>query len=127
MLRLPVLFTLALFATPGNALSLDTTPVPGGIAVIPLPANADPATARYRDKKVLITKTDDKLVAVIGLPLASKPGRHYLQVKDKQGKTQSLGFQVIEVARAAQAGKSLSEVMEIANRVKQNVTTGGQE
>ena len=98
MLRLPVLLTLALFATPGNTLSLDTTPVPGGIAVIPLPANADPATARYRDKKVLITKTDDKLVAVIGLPLASKPGRHYLQVKDKQGKTQSLGFQVIDKA-----------------------------
>ena len=98
MLRLPVLLTLALFATPGSALSLDTTPVPGGIAVIPLPANADPATARYRDKKVLITKADDKLVAVIGLPLASNPGRHYLKVQDKQGKTLSLGFQVTDKA-----------------------------
>ena len=98
MLRLPVLFTLALFATLGNALSLDSTPVPGGIAVIPLPVDADPATARYRDKKVLITKTDDKLVAVIGLPLASKPGRHYLKVKNKQGKTLSLGFQVTDKA-----------------------------
>ena len=98
MLHLPVLLTLALFATPGSALSLDTNPVPGGIAVIPLPANADPATARYRDKKVLITKADDKLVAVIGLPLASNPGRHYLKVQDKQGKTLSLGFQVTDKA-----------------------------
>jgi len=56
MLRLSVLFALALFATLGSALSLDTTPVPGGIAVIPLPANADPASARYGDKKVLITR-----------------------------------------------------------------------
>ena len=94
MLRLPVLFALALFATPGSALSLDTTPVPGGIAVIPLPANADPATARYRDKQVLITKADGKLIAVIGLPLASKPGRHYLELTDQQGKTLNLGFQV---------------------------------
>jgi len=94
MLQLLVFFSLALFATLGSALSLDTTPVPGGIAVIPLPANADPATAHYHDKQVLITKTDDKLVAVIGLPLASKPGRHYLEVTDRQGKTLNLGFQV---------------------------------
>ena len=94
MLQLLVFFSLALFATLGSALSLDTIPVPGGIAVIPLPANADPATAHYHDKQVLITKTDDKLVAVIGLPLASKPGRHYLEVTDRQGKTLNLGFQV---------------------------------
>jgi murein DD-endopeptidase MepM/ murein hydrolase activator NlpD len=98
MLRLPVLFTLALFSMPGYALSLDTTPVPGGIAVIPLPANTDPVTARYREKKVLVTKADGKLIAVIGLPLASKPGRHYLEVTDRQGKTLSLGFQVTDKA-----------------------------
>jgi len=96
MLRLSVLFALALFATLGSALSLDTTPVPGGIAVIPLPADADPASARYGDNKVLITKADDKPIAVIGLPLASKPGRHYLKIKDKLGKTLSIGFQVAD-------------------------------
>ena len=98
MLHLLVFFSLALFATLGSALSLDTTPVPGGIAVIPLPANADPATARYRDRKVLITTADNKLVAVIGLPLASKPGRHYLELTDRQGKTLNLGFQIEDKA-----------------------------
>jgi murein DD-endopeptidase MepM/ murein hydrolase activator NlpD len=94
MLRLPVLFTLALFATLGNALSLDATPVPGGIAVITLPAGADPASARYGDKKVLVTINDDRHIAIVGLPLATKPGRHYLEVTDRQGKTLNLGFQV---------------------------------
>jgi murein DD-endopeptidase MepM/ murein hydrolase activator NlpD len=94
MLRLPVLFTLALFATLSNALSLDATPVPGGIAVITLPAGADPASARYGDKKVLVTINDDRHIAIVGLPLATKPGRHYLEVTDRQGKTLNLGFQV---------------------------------
>jgi murein DD-endopeptidase MepM/ murein hydrolase activator NlpD len=94
MTRLLLSLGLALFASPGNALSLDTTPVPGGIAVIPLPAAADPASARYRDKKILVTKADDRHIAVIGLPLETKPGRHYLKVTDQQGKTLNLGFQV---------------------------------
>ena len=98
MLRLFVFFTLALSSTLGNALSLDTTPVPGGIAIIPLPVDADPASARYQDKKVLVTKADDKLIAVIGLPLTSKAGRHYLKLKDQQGKTLSIGFQVEDKA-----------------------------
>jgi murein DD-endopeptidase MepM/ murein hydrolase activator NlpD len=94
MLRLAVFFSLTLFATLSLALSLNTTPVPGGIAVIPLPANAVPASARYGDKKVLVTKADDRYIAVIGLPLTTKPGRHYLKITDRQGKTLSLGFQV---------------------------------
>ena len=102
MLRLAVFITLALFTTLGNALSLGTTPVPGGIAVIPLPTAADPASARYRDKKILITKVDDRHIAVIGLPLATKPGRHYLKVTDRQGKTLNLGFQVENKSYAEQ-------------------------
>jgi murein DD-endopeptidase MepM/ murein hydrolase activator NlpD len=94
MLRLAVLFILALFATLSHALSLDTTPVPGGIAVITLPADADPASARYGDKKVLVTKNADRLIAIVGLPLATKPGRHFLTATDRQGKSLNLGFQV---------------------------------
>ena len=94
MLRLSVLFTLALFATCSHALALDTTPVPGGIAVITLPTDAIPASARYREKKILVTKIEGRYTAVIGLPLASKPGRHFLSIKDEQGKALNIGFQV---------------------------------
>ena len=94
MLRLSVLFTLVLYTTLSQGLSLDTPPVPGGIAVITLPANTDPASAHYGDTRVLVTKKDDRHIAIVGLPLATKPGRHFLRVTDRQGKPLSLGFQV---------------------------------
>jgi murein DD-endopeptidase MepM/ murein hydrolase activator NlpD len=98
MLRLIIFFNLALFTITSHALTLDSTPVPGGIAVITLPADADPATARYRDRKVLITRNDDSTIAVIGLPLATKSGRHYLKINNQQGQSQSIGFQVEDKA-----------------------------
>jgi murein DD-endopeptidase MepM/ murein hydrolase activator NlpD len=98
MIRLSLLVTLLMFASTSNALSLDSTPVPGGIAVITLPADADPATARYRDRKVLVTRNDDDYIAVIGLPLASKPGRHFLEIKNRQGQSSMLGFEVKDKA-----------------------------
>jgi murein DD-endopeptidase MepM/ murein hydrolase activator NlpD len=98
MLRLIVLFNLALCTTTSHALTLDSTPVPGGIAVITLPADADPVTARYRDRKILVTQNDGHDIAVIGLPLATKPGRHYLQVNNQQGQSQNIGFQVEDKA-----------------------------
>ena len=98
MSRLSVLFTLVLYTTLSQALSLDTTPVPGGIAVITLPANADPASVHYGDTRVLVTKKDDRHIAIVGLPLATKPGRHFLELTDRQGKSLSLGFQVSDKA-----------------------------
>ena len=98
-LRLLLLSALLLTSAFSHALTLDSTPVPGGIAVITLPADAEPATARYRDRKVLVTRNDDNdYVAVIGLSLGSKPGRHYLKVKNSSGETQNLGFQVEDKA-----------------------------
>jgi len=87
-----------LCTTTSHALTLDSTPVPGGIAVITLPADADPVTARYRDRKILVTQNDGHDIAVIGLPLATKPGRHYLQVNNQQGQSQNIGFQVEDKA-----------------------------
>jgi len=98
-LRLLILSVLLLASAGSHALTLDSTPVPGGIAVITLPADAEPATARYRDRKVLVTRNENNdYIAVIGLPLASEPGRHYLKVNNTSGKTQNLGFQVADKA-----------------------------
>ena len=98
-LRLLILSVLLLASAGSHALTLDTTPVPGGIAVITLPADAEPASARYRDRKVLVTRNDNnEHIAVIGLSLGSKPGRHYLKVKNTAGETQNLGFQVEDKA-----------------------------
>jgi len=85
---------LALFSASSPALPLDTTPVPGGIAVIPLPATADPASARYGERQVLVTTIDGSRYAVIGLPLATTPGTHHLDLKSSSGKSQRIAFQV---------------------------------
>ena len=98
MLRVIALYFLALLSTTSHALALDSTPVPGGIAVITLPDEVDPATARYGDRKVLVTRINGDYTAIIGLPLATKPGKHYLKVSSQQGKTRSLGFQVADKA-----------------------------
>ena len=98
-LRLLIIPVLLLSSTTSHALALDNTPVPGGIAVVILPADAEPASARYRDRKVLVTRNEDNdYIAVIGLSLGSKPGRHYLKVKNTSGETQNLGFQVDDKA-----------------------------
>ncbi len=97
--RLLFLSALLLTSAAGHALTIDSTPVPGGVAVITLPPDAEPATARYRDRKVLVTRNDnDEYIAVIGLSLGSKPGRHYLKVKNSSGETRNLGFQVADKA-----------------------------
>ncbi|MGB7931866.1 MAG: hypothetical protein WCH04_06500, partial [Gammaproteobacteria bacterium] len=41
------------------AFTLNHTPVPGGIAAVHLPADADPASVRYQQRRVLITRQQD--------------------------------------------------------------------
>ncbi len=88
------LLTLMLVLPAAQALTLDSTPVPGGIAIVTLPDDVDPASARYRDKKIPVTDIDGKASAVIGLSLGTKPGRHFLQAKNNQGAPLKIAFKV---------------------------------
>jgi len=85
---------LALFSAGSAALPLDATPVPGGIAVIALPADADHDSARYDNRQVLVTRLNGSRHAVIGLPLAATPGTHHLEIRTDAGKPQRIAFQV---------------------------------
>jgi murein DD-endopeptidase MepM/ murein hydrolase activator NlpD len=96
MLRLFALFIFTLFTAFSHAVALDATPVPGGIAVITLPADALPTSARFGEKKILVTKNNDRHIAIIGLPLATTPGRHFVTAIDRQGKTLNIGFEVAD-------------------------------
>lgn len=61
-------------------------PVPGGVAIVEISgqtktSNHPPPTARYKDKPVLVTRTDTgKWVALVGIPLSSALGTQNLQV-----------------------------------------------
>lgn len=78
------------------------TPVPGGIAVLPLsqelaPANNEP-NAWYRGNRVMLQKVDQEnesyWVAVVGIPLSANPGTHNLAVYSEAKGKQLLTFEV---------------------------------
>lgn len=55
-------------------------PVPGGIAVIELETKSSPDKVLFNKQKVLVTQSNNKWYAVVGIPLSSKPGKHKLIV-----------------------------------------------
>jgi murein DD-endopeptidase MepM/ murein hydrolase activator NlpD len=94
MLRTLVFFLVLFSAASAYALPPDTTPVPGGIAIIKLPPDTDPASTRYQGRKVLVTNKDGENKAVVGLSLGTKPGRHHLKANTVQGKPLTIAFNV---------------------------------
>lgn len=59
--------------------------VPGGIAVVPLGVNsATPPKVTYKNNRVMVapdTSGDNQWLAVVGIPLGAKPGKHELSVE----------------------------------------------
>ena len=77
-----------------SAFSLEHTPVPGGIATVLLPAETDPASLRYLDRRVLVTRLENRSYAVIGLALGTKPGIHHLEARTLDNRPMRLSFRV---------------------------------
>jgi murein DD-endopeptidase MepM/ murein hydrolase activator NlpD len=76
--------------------------VPGGVALVALPADSHPTQARFNDKPVLLAATGEHWTAVIGLPLSTRPGTHKLTVRSADGDTATLSFQVTDKQYEAQ-------------------------
>ncbi|GMQ88605.1 MAG: M23 family metallopeptidase [Gammaproteobacteria bacterium] len=74
----------------------DNTPVPGGIAVIELPASDAVPRVRYNGKQVMVLTSGNVYSAVVGLSLATKPGIHTLKIETAGGKSATLNFTVME-------------------------------
>jgi len=91
-----LLVALLLFSS--STLALEPSPVPGGIVILTLPADANAESLRYRDKRILTTQQNDRTVAVIGLSLDSQTGRHYVKGKTVDGKPFQLAFNVNDKA-----------------------------
>lgn len=92
---LPILTLIALLLPAWcYAFTLETRPVPGGIAVIRLPSDAVPASVRYEKRRVLVTHLDGATYAIVGLALSAKPGRHYLQAKTRDKQPLRLAFDI---------------------------------
>jgi murein DD-endopeptidase MepM/ murein hydrolase activator NlpD len=94
---LPVLFAWLLLPVAGTSHALDDftgEPVPGGVAVVPLPVDAITDSVRYRDRRVLIIDRNGTRFAVIGLSLGTESGQKYLTLKNKNGEDKRVAFEV---------------------------------
>jgi len=71
-----------------------TSAVPGGVVTIPIDAPADARPVATLDgARVLVLREDQRWLAVVGIPLDTKPGRRELVV-GQGGKSERLGFDV---------------------------------
>jgi murein DD-endopeptidase MepM/ murein hydrolase activator NlpD len=94
-MRLLTLITLFCLALPVHAEGFISRllhkPVPGGVAVVDLGAGATAPSASYQGKPLLVIHEDgQRWIAIVGLPLSSKPGSQQIQVNGSQ----TLSFQV---------------------------------
>lgn len=79
-----VLFGLLMRGAYATGFEIEESRVPGGIAIVKLPASTDRPMVRFLDNPVLVEKKDDSWYAVVGLGLSTKPGLHSLIVADNK-------------------------------------------
>jgi murein DD-endopeptidase MepM/ murein hydrolase activator NlpD len=72
--------------------------VPGGVALLPIPgeagAKAIPPVATYDGERVMVWKTANQWVAIVGIPLNAAPGAATLTVQRGGGAETQIAFQV---------------------------------
>ena len=102
MRRILTSLLLCLFLAPAGALELPRlAAVPGGVVLVPLPDGAQPPTARFQDKPVLVIERDGRWQALVGIPLGLEPGQAELQVSTG-GQPRAVTFQVEDKAYETQ-------------------------
>lgn len=62
--------------------------VPGGIALVPVPGSDIAPSVIFNTHRVAVIRKDDRWVAVVGIPLAEKPGELKLKVSTPGGTTE---------------------------------------
>ena len=90
--------TVATSVLAASAVLPSQSRVPGGVALLPIPdeagANAIPPVASYDGKRVMVWKSDNHWVAIVGIPLSAAPGTATLTVQRGGGAEAQIGFQV---------------------------------
>jgi murein DD-endopeptidase MepM/ murein hydrolase activator NlpD len=76
--------------------------VPGGVATVPVGSADMPPAVRYGELPALVVGSPRQWVAVVGIPLAAKPGAAVLKVKQAGRAERELSFQVEDMKYAEQ-------------------------
>lgn len=93
-----------LFGAAANAQDLPReSPVPGGIAIVPLTADGEPApVAHFNGSRVMVVRHNGQWQALVGLPLTQEPGPQTVTTRDSRGDTREYSFIVRAKEYAAQ-------------------------
>jgi murein DD-endopeptidase MepM/ murein hydrolase activator NlpD len=76
--------------------------VPGGIVLLPIGVLGEkPPLVRYQGSRTLVLRDGERWLAVVGIPLATKPGLQRLEVQDGAA-TRKLEFEVVAKEYAVQ-------------------------
>lgn len=70
-------------ARPSPGFPFKSSPVPGGVAVVPIQGKEQPPKVTYRGEPVLVRRSAAGWVAVVGIPLSAKPGQETLEADGK--------------------------------------------
>ncbi len=96
MIRLTAVILLSLLGF-NQALAAENLPrieiVPGGIARITLPDARD-TEAWYGKRRVMVVRRGDQRIAIVGIPLTTKPGVKKLRIKHADGNNHTMSFTV---------------------------------
>ncbi len=91
-----LLLVLLINSPPTDALP-QHQPVPGGVAVIELPATgSERPQVRFRDRPVMVVAENKHWFAVVGIPLSMAPGPASLSIDDPDGSALPLTFVITE-------------------------------
>jgi len=85
-------------ATAKSSLELPkATLVPGGVFITPLEGGADsPPVVTYEGNRVMVLRSNDRWIAVAGVPLSTKPGHLSVLVKAADATEVAVGFNVVD-------------------------------
>ncbi len=95
MIRHCLLLCALLFTLSAEAAALPRAlAVPGGVAIIELGESAQKPDAYYGKREVMVKHDGQQWLALVGLPLTTKPGTHTLRLFQQPGKATTLTFKV---------------------------------
>jgi murein DD-endopeptidase MepM/ murein hydrolase activator NlpD len=95
MIRHFLLLCALLVSTSTHAAALPRElAVPGGVAIIELGESVQKPDAYYGKKQVMVKQDGQQWLALVGLPLTTKPGTHTLRLFRGKGKSETVTFKV---------------------------------
>ncbi len=95
MIRTTLLSCLLLFSAITHATDLPRElAAPGGIAIVELGESPQKPDAFYGRKQIMVKQDGAQWLALVGLPLNTKPGTHTLRVFPNKGESRTITFKV---------------------------------